>query len=125
MSTARKIEFFETDAGRSYVVEYIGELAPSSSAKVVKVLAAVEEIENPPSQFFKKLQGHGDLWEIRVKDHRFLGFHVPANEENPRKLILLSAFKKQSNKTPKQEISVALRRRDAYLGRLRQGELFP
>jgi phage-related protein len=121
VSTARNIEFFETDSGRSDVTEYIQDLSPSSAAKVMKVMDAVADTEKPPSHFFKKLQGRGELWEIRVKNHRFLGFHVPAREQGPRKLILVTAFKKQSDRTPTQEIEVALRRRDAYL--CRQGAL--
>ena len=117
VSAARHIELFETESGRCFVSEYIEDLQPRSTAKIVKVMETVAVTEHPPVHFFKKLQGRGELWEIRVKEHRFIGFYVSMTGIVPRKFILVSAFKKQSDKTPLQEIEVALKRRDTYLSR--------
>jgi hypothetical protein len=63
------------------------------------------------------MSGRGELWEVRAMQHRLLGFHTRAGGVGPREFVLVSAFAKQSDKTPLREIEVALRRRDAYLAR--------
>jgi phage-related protein len=110
----RRIELFETDAGRCPVDEYIvkAERSRPERAKIMKVFEAVENIPQLPSNTFKKLSGRGNLWEIRVAQHRFLGFFHGGDL-----LVLVHAFTKQSQKAPKQDIEVALGRQQAYIAR--------
>lgn len=110
----RRIELFETDTGRCPVADYIieAERFRRERAKIMKVFEAVQNIPQLPSNTFKKLSGQGKLWEIRVSRHRFLGFFQRADL-----LVLVHAFTKQSQKTPKQDIEVALGRQHAYISR--------
>lgn len=118
MSVYRNILMYETDSGRHPVAEYIESVnRPSDRAKIMKILEAVEQLKVLPNHFFKKLSGRGELWEVRALQHRLLGFHTKERGTGPLEFVLVSAFSKQSNKTPAQEIEVALRRRDAYLSR--------
>ena len=110
----RRIELFETETGRCPVADYIfeAERFRRGRAKIMKVFEAVESIPKLPQNTFKKLSGRGDLWEIRISQHRFVGFFYRRDL-----LVLVHAFTKQSQKTPKQDIEVALSRRLAYISR--------
>ena len=76
----------------------------------MKVFEAVQNIAQLPSTTFKKLSGRDNLWEIRINQHRFLGFFHRSDL-----LVLVHAFTKQSQKTPKHDIQVALNRQHAYI----------
>jgi phage-related protein len=110
----RRIELFETDNGRCPVADYIieAERFRRERAKIMRVFEAVQNIPQLPSNMFKKLSGRGNLWEIRVGQHRFLGFF-----HRNDLLVLVHAFTKQSQKTPTHDIEVALGRQRAYISR--------
>ena len=114
----REVILFLSDSGRNPVGDYIEEISrPTERAKVMKILEAVEQMEVMPAHFFKKMQGRGELWEVRAMQHRFLGFHTRKAGVGPLEFVVVHAFKKQSQKTPLNHIEIALRRRDAYLSR--------
>ena len=69
-------------------------------AKIVKVLEAVETVQQLPSTVLKKLSGRDNLWEIKVGSHRLLGFFHRRDL-----LVLVHAFTKKTRKTPPQEES--------------------
>jgi phage-related protein len=113
----RHLEFFETDSGRAPVAEYIGKLRkPADRARIVRTFEVVQAVVDLPNGTLKKLKGHANLWEIRVQQHRFMGFFLEGPAV-PKVLVLVSAFPKQSNDTPQQEIDVATRRKLAYFQR--------
>jgi phage-related protein len=72
-----------------------------------------------PQQYFKKLVGTEDLWEVRVQiggnSYRLLGFF-----DGSVLLILTSGFAKKQQKTPQREIDLAHQRRSDYLQRRKQ-----
>ena len=76
----------------------------------------VERFDIVPQQYFKKLVGTGDLWEIRVQmggnSYRLLGFF-----DGAILLILTSGFSKKQQKTPAREIQTAHQRRIDYMQR--------
>lgn len=107
----REIEFFETQAGRSPVLEFIeANTRRDERAKIMTVFENIEKMQIVSSSFLKKLKGREKLWEIRVLRFRFIGFYAES-----KKLILLHAFSKQSQKTPLHEIDVAVKRQSMYL----------
>jgi phage-related protein len=110
----RRIELFETDAGRCPVADYIVEVERfrPERAKIATTFAMVETVPQLPSTIFKKISGRGNLWEVRVKEHRFLGFFHRSDL-----LVLVHAFGKQTQKTPRHDIEVALARREAYISK--------
>lgn len=67
-------------------------------------------------QYFKKLKNTDDIWEVRARigshSFRLLGF-LSGDEF----VVLTNGFKKKSQKTPKQEIELAERRKADYLAR--------
>ncbi len=73
-------------------------------------------MERVPAQYFKKLRGTEDLWEVRAQHggdaFRLLGFF-----DGPRLLVLVSGFAKKAEKVPRQELALAEERRRDYLSR--------
>jgi phage-related protein len=69
-----------------------------------------------PAQYFKKLEGTSDLWEIRANfagnAFRLLGFW-----DEGRLIILTNAFAKKTRRTPERELASAEQRKRDYLNR--------
>jgi phage-related protein len=115
----RSVNFYRTDSGNCPVEDFLDSLSGKQAQKVVWVLRLVEELENVPAQYLKKLVNTEDIWEVRVQFggniFRLLGFF-----DGPALLILTSGFAKKSQKTPQQEIELAARRKNEYLSRKRK-----
>lgn len=97
--------------------EFLGDLPGKKAQKVVWVLRLIEELDEIPTQYFKKLGGTDALWEVRVRQggdsYRLLGFF-----DGPKLVVLASAgFSKKSQKVPREEIELASRRKREYLKR--------
>ncbi len=103
-----KIIFFSTTNARSPVQDFIKKLAKQDRAKILSCLESVQELGfECPRVEFKQIEGK--LWEIKIRTqgggYRF--FYIIINKEI---IILLHAYKKQSQKAPKNEIEIALKR---------------
>lgn len=115
----RTIRFYRTVNGASPVEQFLDSLNGKQAQKVLWVLKMIEELPTVPGQYFKKLTGTDDLWEMRVQyggdTFRLLGFF-----EGAHLVILTNGFAKKSQKTPLSEIALAERRKREYLSRRRQ-----
>src|SRR3972149_11217718 len=114
--SVRTIHVDRTFAGKWPVEEFLDSLPDRSAQKVIWVRRLVERLDIVPQQYFKKLVGSEDLWEIRAQmggnSYRLLGFFDGATL-----LILTSGFSKKQQKTPMREIQIALQRKFDYLQR--------
>jgi phage-related protein len=112
----RQVNFYRTQSERCPVEEFLDSLTGKQAQKVTWVLQLIEEAENVPRQYLKKLVNTEDIWEVRVQFggniFRLLGFF-----DGKALLILTSGFTKKSQKTPKQEIASAESRKRDYLSR--------
>jgi len=112
----RTIEFYRTASGDCPIENFLDSLSDRDAQKVAWVLRIVERLEIVPPQYFKKLVGTDDLWEVRAQmggnNYRLLGFF-----ENSRLLILTNGFAKKQQKTPIKEIELARQRRAEHLQR--------
>ena len=110
-----KIIFYETDFGDKPVEEFLVGLEPAVRAKVVRTLELLRTQQIVPAKFWKKLSG-ADLWEVRVE---YAGniYRVLAAFAKNNRVILLHAFQKKSQKTPRQDMEIALERQRRYLQR--------
>ncbi len=111
----RSILFYESTSGRCPVREFLDSLDGKQAQKIVWVLQLIRELPQPSRKFYKKLVGT-DLWEVRAdiggNALRLLGFM-----DGDRLVVLTSGFQKKTQKTPKQEIQTALKRRSDYIKR--------
>ena len=112
----KEIVFYRMESGRCPVEEFLDSLTDKQAQKVVWVMQLVEEMEIVPAQYFKKLTGTDELWEMRVQFatdiFRLLGFFDGSNV-----IVLNHAFQKKSKKAPRQEISISETRKREYLNR--------
>jgi len=112
----RTIAFYRFANGQSPIEEFLDSLNGKQAQKVLWVLRLVEDLEIVPIQYFKKLTGTANLWEVRIQVgsdiFRLLGFF-----ESGRLLILTHGFAKKTQKTPPQEIALAMKRMEEYLAR--------
>ncbi len=112
----RTINFYRLPKGESPIEEFLDSLSGKQAQKVLWVLQLVEELDVVPRQYFKKLADTEDLWEIRIQlgsdIFRLLGFF-----DSGTLLILTNGFAKKTQKTPPQEIALAIRRKEEYLAR--------
>jgi phage-related protein len=111
----REIIFCESDFGDKPVEEFVASLDAAVRAKVVRTLELLRTQQIVPSKFWKKLSGL-DLWEVRVE---YAGniYRVLAVWAKNNRVILLHAFQKKSQKTPRQDMEIALQRQKRYFQR--------
>jgi len=112
----REIIFYKTISGGSPIEEFLDSLDSKQVQKIVWVMKIVEELDTIPITYYKKLKNTDDIWEIRVQQSnnifRLLGF-----QEEGRLVILTNGFTKKTQKTPKNEIILAEKRKKEYLER--------
>lgn len=115
----RTINFYRTETGDCPIEEFLDSLPSKQAQKVAWVLRLIEELDLVPGQYFEKLVNTEDIWEVRVQFggdiFRLLGFFAGSSL-----LILTNGFAKKSQKTPRQEIDLATRRKNEYLSRQRK-----
>lgn len=114
----REIKYYRTSGGRCPVEEFLDSLNDKQVEKVLWVLKLIKELDFIPKEYFKKLADTDDIWEVRVQSgnniFRLLGFFV-----GNQLIILTNGFTKKSQKTPKQEIALAEKRKKDYMERKR------
>ena len=112
----RTVNFYRLPNGKSPVDEFLDSLTGKQAQKVLWVLQVIEELDVIPRQYFKKLVDSDDIWEVRIQFgndiFRLLGFF-----DGGTLIILTNGFAKKTQKTPPQEIELAVRRKDDYLER--------
>jgi len=104
-----KIRFFETRRGQAPVQEYIDSLPSRDAAKIKAALGDISE-RGLATTLVSLRQIRDKLWEIRIQPHRIFYAVIDHDE-----LVLLHAYKKQSQRAPKVEIETALGRLKAFL----------
>jgi len=109
----RIIDFYKTAQGKSPVEKFILSLNPQEQGKIIAAFEYVEKHNHPPRHRFCKMVNTNDLWEVRVKASgnifRFLCFF-----DGSALIIAAHGFQKKTQKTPKQEIGTAEKRKRDY-----------
>jgi phage-related protein len=112
----REIIFYKTEGGESPIEKFLDALSAKQAKKVTWVLQIVETMEIVPVQYFKKLDGTDDIWEIRIDfggdTFRLFGFFDKGNL-----IILTNGFAKKTQKAPVSEINLAEQRKKDYQSR--------
>lgn len=112
------VEIYETENGKSEVKEYIKELQKKTNKdkkiKFQKIIAYVRMLKEQGLALGEPYIKHLDeeIWELRPLRNRIL---FSACVDN--KIVLLTIFMKQTQKTPKREIERAKRCLEDYIKR--------
>lgn len=117
------VVFYKDRRGREPVTEYLVSLFENNSKNnVIKREKIQEYIDilklkgtHAGMPFVRHLKG--EIWELRPLKDRILFFAYDGND-----IILLSHFKKKTQKTPKREIKKAERLRIDYIERRNEDE---
>ena len=104
-----QLEFYIDDRGDDPVADYIRALRPPEQAIVLRWLDLLQEYG---TQLTAPQVSHiaGKLWELRPGANRVFYFL-----HTGRRIIVLHAYRKKSQKAPKREIRTALRRMTDWL----------
>ena len=98
------------------MADFLDSLNGKQADKITWVLSLVEDLQLVPRQYFKKLVGTDDIWEVRIEFggdiFRLLGFFDKGNL-----VVLTNGFTKKTQRTPANEIAVAEKRKKEYLAR--------
>ena len=109
----RKIIFYKNRSGDCPVENFLDALSAKQAKKTTWVLQIVETLEIVPVQYFKKLDGTDDIWEVRIDfgsdAFRLLGFF-----DKGSLVILTNGFAKKTQKIPVSEINLAEQRKKDY-----------
>ena len=103
-----KINYYITSAGRTPVKTFIDNLDEKSQAKVFYSLELLAEFGLKLKLPHAKKVASTPLWELRIVGQKSLRFFYIAQIRQT--FLLLHGFTKKKPKTPKKEISVALKR---------------
>jgi phage-related protein len=99
-----RLRYYATARGLRPVAEYIEGLSRNEQAVIVAVFIEVTERGfEARGVTFRQLEGK--LWEVRIGPHRV--FYVLLRDEE---MVLLHAYRKQSQKAPTRHLAVARRR---------------
>ena len=79
----REIYFYRSASGDCPVEVFLARLDVKRAQKIAWVLRLVKELSMVPKQYFKKLEGTQEIWEVRADlandAFRLLGFWDEAN----------------------------------------------
>ena len=112
----REIIFYRTASGHRPVEQFLDSLTARQGAKATWTLRLIEELEFVPQQYFKKLVGTDDIWEVRVNIGRDM-FRLLSFFDSPKLVVLNHAFAKKTQKIPRSDIRLAEQRKRDYFRR--------
>ncbi len=104
LSSAWRIVFYKNARGHSPIAEYLNSLSVSEQAAATEAFRLLREF-GPLLGMPHAKHIDGKLWELRPGPHRFFYFAYVG-----RRFVILHAYRKQSQKTPPQELATAERR---------------
>ncbi len=100
------ILLFESSRGEKPVDEFIKKQRPQAKAKIVHAIRLLREYGNELGMPHAKILGSG-LYELRIRGKEELRIFYCFKQKT---IYLLHGFKKQTQKTPRKELQIALQR---------------
>ena len=109
------IEYYQSEAGRSSVQEFIDSLDAKSKARVARTLDLLEEFGTDLGMPYAR-HLERQLWELRVRHgrNRYRIIYFLATGQT---FVLLHGFTKKTGSVPRSDMEIAEQRRDDYLSR--------
>jgi len=98
---------------KDYFQEFFEKQNKKVRAKIVWTFDLVEDLQRVPETYLKHLENTDGLYEIRVQ----LGsdiFRIFCFFDEGQLVIITNGFQKKTQKTPKQEIEIALKIKSEY-----------
>ena len=108
MIRERQIIFHE-----HYFQEFYLEVNDNVKEKIGFVFRVIKTVNQIPEKFLKHIEGTEGLFEIRVKVRTNI-YRIFCCFDKGDLVVLFNAFQKKTEKTPKQEIELALKLKNEY-----------
>lgn len=100
-------------AFQSFFADYLETQPYKVQEKILKTLRIIEELPVVPANYFKRIEGTVGLFEIRVVQGKGQ-YRIFCCFDKGNLVVLLSCFRKKTQKTPLTEIAKALRLMHEY-----------
>lgn len=108
MDSPRQIIFFE-----HYFTEFYLEQTEKVQEKIEYVFKVLKTVRNVPKKFLDHMTGTNGLCEIRIEFESNI-FRIFCCFDKGDLVVLFNGFQKKSQKTPKNEIELALKLKEQY-----------
>lgn len=108
---------YYSNNGTSPILDFLKSLPKKDVAKILREIDLLEEFGLALGMpYIKKLVNSEDIWELRIKfsSNNYRIFYFVLKD---KKFVLLHAFQKKSDETPKKEISTAISRKNDFIKR--------
>ncbi|MCK4763810.1 MAG: type II toxin-antitoxin system RelE/ParE family toxin [Candidatus Aminicenantes bacterium] len=106
------VDFYETKSGNCPVRKYLLSLRPKSRNKILEAMEYLETFGLDLKEPYVKFLGD-KIFELRAKDHEGI-YRVLYFAASGRRFIMLNGFTKKTQKTPRKEIEIALKRKKEF-----------
>ncbi len=116
MTTERQIIFH-----RHYFQDFYLYQTEKVREKIGYVFRVVKTVEKIPEKFLKHLEGTEGLYEIRIEIGTNI-FRIFCCFDKENIVVLFNGFQKKTQKTPKQEIELALKLKNEYFNQKRKAK---
>ena len=104
----RQITFY-----RDYFQVFFDNQSKKVKAKIMWTFDSIEELQRVPETYLKHLENTDGLYEIRIQSGSDI-FRIFCFFDEGRLVVLVNGFQKKTQKTPKQEIELALKLKAEY-----------
>jgi phage-related protein len=108
MNTNRQIIFHE-----HYFIDFYLEQSEKVQEKIEYVFKIIRTVQIVPKKFLDHLTGTDGLYEIRIEFESNI-YRIFCCFDKGNLVVLFNAFQKKFQKTPKNEIELAMRLKDEY-----------
>ncbi len=93
---------------KNYFEEFLRKQKQKVREKITWTFLLIEEVKIIPEKYLKHLEGTEGLYEIRIQLGNDI-FRIFCFFDKGKLVVLANGFQKKSQKTPKQEITIALK----------------
>jgi phage-related protein len=104
----RKITFY-----KNYFQDFFDKQSKKVRAKIVWTFDLIEELPRVPETYLKHIESTDGLYEIRIQQGSDI-FRIFCFFDQGQLVVLVNGFQKKTQKTPKNEIYLALKLKEEY-----------
>ncbi len=109
----KKLKYRTVIFYKDYFQEFFEKQNKKVKAKIVWTFDLIEDLQRVPETYLKHIENTDGLYEIRVQSESDI-FRIFCFFDHGQLVVLANGFQKKTQKTPKQEIEIAIKIREEY-----------
>lgn len=98
---------------KNYFNDFFVNQSDKVRAKIIWTLELIEDLERIPEVYLRHIENTSGLFEIRVQSSGNI-FRIFCCFDKGKLVVLMNAFQKKNQKTPKKEIEKAIKIKEEY-----------